>query len=267
MVVWLGAVAVGLTTFAATVEAATVPGRIAVSSDGNAHDCDDIFATAVTVALIAKTGNASRLRYYGHSDHIWNTQGGCNDGNREQAMQRSAVETARLYGGFDLSKFINAKANTTTAINRLRDEINKSTSSDPLWIIAAGPLHVIGEALSKAASSRRQHVTVIGHSTWNDNHANDNHGSRWDWNSIGRMSSPPKRTRLPDQNDRLRVSHSNFYDWRDSSDSKRRWLWARNRATGLSVADCSDAGMAYWLVTGRGDQYATPSKLKALLAG
>ena len=35
-------------------------GRIAISSDGNDHDCDDITATAMSLALLAKTGNASR---------------------------------------------------------------------------------------------------------------------------------------------------------------------------------------------------------------
>jgi len=247
----------------------SVLGRIAVSSDGNFADCDDLFATAVTVAILAKTGNASKLRYYGHSDHLWGTEGGCKDGNREAAMQRSSAETARLYGGFDLSVFINAKANRETAINRLKDEINRSTSSNPLWIIAAGPMEVVGQALSRAASSRRQYVTVISHSTWNDNHADRPSGGEshrgWTWDEIGRMSSPPKRRHLPDQNGGLRTSHSNFYEWRDASDSRRRWLWSRNRATGLSVADCSDAGMAYWLATGRVDERASASEIKALL--
>ena len=151
--------------------AAIVPGRIAISSDGNRHDCDDIFATAVSVAILAETGNASRLKYYGYADHVWSTSTGCADGNRETAMQRSAVETAKKYGGFDLSKFVNAKANQSSAIQKLTDEINKSTSTDPLWIIAAGPMHVVGTALSRAASSRRQYVTIISHSSWNNYHS------------------------------------------------------------------------------------------------
>src|SRR5262245_53370885 len=59
--------------WASVASAATVPGRIAISSDGNKHDCDDLFATAVSVAVLAKSGNAAKLRYYGHSDHIWAT--------------------------------------------------------------------------------------------------------------------------------------------------------------------------------------------------
>ena len=46
-------------------------GRIAVSSDGNYHDRDDICATAVTIAIFTSAGVAGKLVYYGHSDHIW----------------------------------------------------------------------------------------------------------------------------------------------------------------------------------------------------
>jgi hypothetical protein len=46
-----------------------------------------------------------------------------------------------------------------------------------------------------------------------------------------------------------------------------RWLWARGQVTGIDWPDCSDAGMAYWLVNGRGgDDTISPSELKAFFA-
>lgn len=272
LLITAGAVSLLMTSLPAN--AALVPGRIAISSDGNKHDCDDIFATAVTVAILAKTGNAAKLSYYGYADHVWGTSSGCNDGNREIAMKRSAVDTARLYGGFDLSKFVNAKANHNAAVQRLTDEINTSSSTNPLWIIAAGPMQVIGEALTKAASSRRQYVTVVSHSSWNDQHADAPQSgesprhSGWTWDEIGRMSSPPKRKHLPDQNPTLSTSWSPYISWRDSADSRLRWLWSRAQAAGTSWPDCSDAGMTAWLVKASGsDEKLSTSELKAIVGG
>ena len=252
---------------------ALVPGRIAVSSDGNKHDCDDILATAVTIAIIAKTGNAKKLVYYGYADHHWNTSTGCNGGNREYEMKLSSVETARKFGGFDLTKFYNAKTQRDLAINKLIYQINISSSSNPLWIICAGPMDIVGKALARSTASRRKYVTLISHSTWNEIHSdnpdkyeNPKHLG-WTWNELKKMPYPPKFVDLPDQNQSLQISHSYYYFWRDSSNSKLRWLWNRNVAAGKSWPDMSDAGMAYWLIVeNRGaDKTMTPYEVKQLL--
>ena len=252
---------------------ALVPGRIAVSSDGNKHDCDDILATAVTIAIIAKTGNAKKLVYYGYADHHWATSTGCKGKNREYEMKLSSRETARKYGGFDLTKFYNAKSQKYKAIKKLSEQINKSTSKNPLWIICAGPMDIVGRALARSSASRRKYVTLISHSTWNEKHSDKpdknekpKH-SGWTWNDIKRMPSPPKFVDLPDQNKSLQTKHSTYYVWRDSKDPKLRWLWNRNKVAGKSWPDMSDAGMAYWLIVEKrgADRTMTPAEIKRLL--
>ena len=52
-----------------------------------------------------------------------------------------------------------------------------------------------------------------------------------------------------------------YFSMRDSDDSKARFLWQRMLAS--ARPDPSDAGMAYFLVTG--DEQADPTKLKRLL--
>ena len=253
---------------------ALFPGRIAVSADGNNHDCDDIFSTAVTIAIIAKTGNAKKLVYYGYADHHWDSSGGCNGGNREYEMKLSSEETAKKYGGFDLTKFYNAKSQRDLAIQKLKDQINLSSSSNPLWIICAGPMDIVGRALAKSAFSRRKYVTLISHSTWNERHSDNPEPdekpkhSGWTWYEIKKMSYPPKFVDLPDQNKSLLSSHSTYYAWRDSKDEKLRWLWNRNVVAGKPWPDMSDAGMVYWLIVeNRGsDKTMTPTEIKQLLS-
>lgn len=244
--------------------------RIAVSSDGNDHDCDDLTATAMTIALLAKTGNAGKLVYYGHSDHIWSTgmDGACNGGDREEEMRISAADTANLWGGFNLSNFYNAKAQTTAAVSALAAQINQSSATNYLWIIGAGPMEVIGQALNASDPAKRQYVTVISHSTWNDEHAEQPGHGTWNFNELGSVLGA-NLLHIIDQNAGLRT-HESSYSWlQQSGDPKLHWLWQRHLASGLSPDfDPSDAGMIYFLLTGGtngGDQNATPDKLRIML--
>jgi len=136
-------------------------------------------------------------------------------------------------------------------------------------------MEVIGRALAKAASSKRKYVTIISHSTWNETHAdkpwsNESPQHRgWTLNEIRNMGSPPAIKDLPDQNSGLTTAFSAFYVWRDSSDSRLRWLWQRIQMQNSNVnyADISDAGMVAWLVDGRRtrDEQASATEIKALL--
>ncbi len=247
----------------------SMPARIAISSDGNDHDCDDYTATPFSIAILAKTGNASRLVYYGHSDHIWSTgtDGLCAGGNREAEMHISTVDTANLWGGFAPGIFFNAKAQLSSATAALAAQINASSSTNPLWIVGAGPMDVIGRALTQSDPAKRQYVTVLTHSEWNNDHA-PLHGSQWSFQALG--TTGVNLHTIQDQNAGLRVDPSRYTWTRDSSDPKINWLWQRHLASGLGsepAFDPSDAGMIYWLVTGGvngGDASATPEKLKTL---
>lgn len=263
-------------SFTINAQFPTIPGRIAISSDGNNHDCDDLVASAMTVALIAKSGNASKLVYYGHSDHIWSsdTVETCSSvTQREVEMQVSSEGTAHLYGGFDLTAFINAKANTSGAVAKLVSAINASSVSDPLWIIAAGPMEVVGQALNNS-NANKQFVTVISHSTWNDDHADNPEGgevahSGWTWTELQAAFTTVTFKHIADQNAGLNVPASNYSWLQNSYDPKLVWLWNRYLLTGIVNFDPSDAGMFYWLLTGggqnTGDEGATPRKLRFIL--
>ena len=288
LLIYAGVFAVGMV--AAPVGAALVPGRIAVSSDGNYHDLDDILASAVSIAILAKTGNAAKLVYYGYSDHFWKT-----DSGREERMRVSTVETANLFGGFDLGVFYNVAREKNAALAALVAEINKSSASDRLWLIGAGPMELIGQAVAQSNVSARPHVTLISHSNWNNTHAQDAKNANESGSSsiTGWTFDELKNTginylQIQDQNGGLNEPYDEYYWLRDSSDRNLRWLWCRSRSTkcsefssfaagaGKSTFDESDAGMAYFLVTGGtqdanadgtrdGDQSANPSKLRAML--
>ena len=237
--------------------------RIAISSDGNWHDRDDISASAIIVAMLGKTGNQSRLVHYNYADHYWIT-----NANREEAMRVSTVETAKQWNGFDLGVFYNSVRARTAAVSNLVAEINKSTADNPLVIFGLGPMQVIGLAVAQSEQSRRGYVTLMSHSAnFNDNHAVDNGasegltGTLYSYDKIGDMGV--KLLHIINQNPGVAGPLSEYYWLRDSNDPKLRWLWDRGQAANRNWFDCSDAGVAYCHLTD--DPTATPLKLKALL--
>ena len=161
-------------------------GRIAISSDGNEHDDDDWAATPLSLAMIAAKGLQDKLVLYTYSDHIWGS-------NQERPNKHgiSAYEHMRLsalgskkWFGFHNSRFICAVDNAEIAYNAMRDVINASSAEDPLIIVVAGPMQVVGEALQRSNKEKRQYVTLLSHSQWNNRHSdNPERKKGWDMHS------------------------------------------------------------------------------------
>jgi hypothetical protein len=156
-------------------------GRIAISSDGNEHDHDDWAATPLSLALLAAAGLQDHLAVYTYSDHIWGSNQAhptsASGLNAYQQMRESALGGQQWFG-FEHTNFVCAVDNAEVAYRALRDEINKSSAENPLFIIAAGPMQVIGEAINRSQPEKRQYVTLVSHGVWNNVHA-DNPGNDW----------------------------------------------------------------------------------------
>ena len=82
-------------------------------------------------------------------------------------MNTSALE-GKDWFGFDKSNFMEAVANPDAAYQAMAEEINKSTEEDPLFIIAAGPIHVLGKGFELANEANLEHVSIISQSNWNN---------------------------------------------------------------------------------------------------
>ena len=253
-------------------------GRIAISSDGNEHDHDDWAATPLSLALLAAAGLQDNLALYTHSDHVW----GSNQDhptspsglNSYQQMRESALAGQKWFG-FDKSKFICAVDNAEVAYTALRDVINESTSENPLIIIAAGPMQVVGEAINRSDVSKRQFVTLISHSNWNNMHSDKPGKQYWDKHT-GWTFKEIKDTfenegggnlkciQILDQNggadyDGLKAPMKKF-DWIKTSKARKNpaykrgaWNWLYSRQETCikeNDFDPSDAGMIVFLLTG-----------------
>jgi hypothetical protein len=239
-------------------------GRIAYSCDGNDNDQDDWAASPVALAVLAEFGVKDRLVHFDyncilpHSDPEW------------ERIHAASVRGAAQRYGYDLSVFHDCRKNLDAAVDSIAAAINASSADDPLYFIVAGPVQVPLMGIEKADAGKRKYVYCISHSRWNDGYATRYAhvhtkrsviatGVRWvqirDQNALLSTSPYGRAARA----DAWRPWH-----WmRDSEDSKVRFLWERMLAS--TRPDCSDAGMAYFLLTG--DDQADPDKLNRLLDG
>ena len=263
-------------------------GRIVLSSDGNMHDNDDMQATMLSLAILAKAGLQDVTTLYTYADHIW--------GSEKDDLERMTVaaeQTGHRFG-FTNTTFIAAVENPEAAYNAMCNEIIKSTKRNPLFIVAAGPMHVVGTAIERANLKNPkalEFVTVISHSDWNNRHSDspdlrkthhsppESKHEGWTWDEMkASFGDMVNFKRIVDQNGTgvgaqvyKTKDKFNFGDWekiawiRDHKDENMRWIYETARKNPCGP-DFSDAGMLYYLVADlkgeRGDENGNDIKLK-----
>jgi hypothetical protein len=230
--------------------------RIAIDADVNYNDTDDWGSTPMELALLARRGLQPKLVHYSWANII-----GPNDSTFYNQMRTSTLGAADRFG-FARAKFFDCRTNLPAAINNLRNQIDISTSSDPLFIIALGPMEVLWRAVNVSDPAKRQYVTVISHTNWNANttYPPTMTHTRADVEALG-----VNWVQVTDQNPRLYTRNAdgtpNWSPWewlRTAVQARMRWIHSRMTVSGKP--DVSDSGVVYYLLTN--DQNATPSKFR-----
>lgn len=237
-------------------------GRIAWSADGNHNDPDDWIASPVALAIFAEAGVKDRLVHFDYNCILPQT-----DPDWEKIHAESVVGAAERYG-FDKTLFHNCRENLDAAVASIAQAVNDSSADNPLYFIIAGPMEVPYLGIQKSDPAKRRHVYCISHSRWNDGFA-----SKYSFPHTKRsvIEQDVNWVQIRDQNRLLSLSRygrpakpeefAAFHWMRDSRDAKVKFLWERMLVS--TRPDPSDAGMAWFLVTG--DEDCDPTKLKALL--
>lgn len=259
-------------TSAVPAEAGPAPakGRIAVVADGNYRDSDDIAGTPVSLAILRALGLEKTLVHYSHSCDLKPGTGDPGGEFREREMQESCDGTAGRWGGFDHLRFQNALRTQDATANHLAQQIDKSSESDPLWIIEAGEPDILWMAVNRSEAAKRKHVFIVTHHPAND--AGDTH----DLADVMRLGIPEANLhRIPDQNTLLKKPLNTWHWARDHKDGRIKWLWERGNLAQTAAMkypgivgsfDPSDAGMIwYWATLDKGgDRACDVPKLQKL---
>lgn len=224
--------------------------RIAISADGNPDaDRDDIGATPMTLAVLAKAGLQNELVHYDFNNWL--------EYKKIPAAKNKmwvGALGAQTRWGFDRSKFFDASHRPSKAIANLTAEINKSTADNPLYLVVAGPMELIYQAMAAADNDARAHVLLVSHSGYNEYFR----PRLWNRNLDDVLALNPKTTilRIPDQNRYLRTT-PDYEPWqwlRDHADANLKWVYSRMEA---GLPDVSDTAMVTWLIGASGDDNMT----------
>lgn len=238
-------------------------GRIAYSADGNHNDPDDWAASPLALAIFADAGLRDPVVHFHYNCILPET-----NAEWEKIHAESVLGTAKRYG-YDLDRFFDCRKALDACVADLKRQIDASTADNPLYFIVAGPMEVPYLALQKSDPEKRKFVYCISHSRWNDGFA-----SRYKFTFSKRsvIESGVNWVQIADQNRLLSLSPygkpgppESFepFGWmRDSAEEKVRFLWERMLVS--TRPDPSDAGMAYFLVSG--DEATDPVKLKRLIS-
>ncbi|KJD37259.1 hypothetical protein PW52_02215 [Tamlana sedimentorum] len=255
-------------------------GRIVISSDGNEHDHDDWAATPLSLALLAAKNLQENLTVYTFSDHIWGSNHDKSDGAKQ--MRISALKGKKIYK-FKSTKFIEAVKKPEEAVQAISQQINISHKGNPLTIIAAGPMEVVGRAINASNPEALKFVRIISHSNWNNQHSDKPYNweehSGWTWNKIRTKFEPYGLIcdRILDQNggkdyEGLKAAKEK-YDWIKTSTLNKKskqhkkqlnWLYQRQlTCVKKGEFDPSDAGMIVYLLTGK--QKTAPTDVRNII--
>jgi len=241
--------------FGATISASAVDidrsnYRIAMSFDGHG-DLDDICATAFAIALVGEAGLKDKLVHVDYFNHLPRS-------NNTPAFQsrevKKSVKGALRKWGMRRGLSYDDRTQLNQALANFK---NKAKSGSRIYYACGGPMEVPWRAINQLTDARRSKITCISHSEWNNN------AGAHTFADLARLGA--KTVGISDQNKNAfagkRGSQSN-YQWLKNRGGKYTWLYNRNKIDWRW--DASDAGMTFYIITGRGIQNATISQIRSV---
>jgi hypothetical protein len=243
-------------------------GRIAYSADGNNRDRDDLFASAVTIAMFKAFGVTDKVVHFDYNSILGE------DNPEYLKVHEESVRGAARRFGLPEKVIFNDSRELDASIKNIRDAVNASSADDPLYFVIAGPMEVPWRGIQAAEAEKRKHVYCISHSAWNDvffwdtgnqqltHHRRDLIDLGIHWVQI--LSQRELGTCPEPKNGPCPQEKWALWSWmRDSQNPNVAWLYDRLEAMGRP--DCSDSGMVYFLLTG--NERASVQDLNDLLHG
>jgi hypothetical protein len=247
-------------------------GRIAITSDGNAHDKDDIGGTPMSVALLFSAGLSDKLVHLDHSNHLLHEghSGAASKPEMLQEMIESTTGAATRFGHLDSAIIFNCQTQLDAATRNFVRAALRSSAADPLWFICAGPMTTANrylEAVKAADPAKLAFIRCISHSA-----NNGKHDPVQSWARMQREFPSATFLTIANQNiaggEQGLCSPLKHWEWlKDSANPDLRWLHSRNRTAKSNEGkfDVSDAGMVYYVLSGAGNQRAGVAEFRALL--
>ena len=194
----------------------------------------------------------AKLVHYDHSSHLAQ-----NDSDQYGDMIASTTGHLSEFG-FDQNVVFDDQTQLSAAVANIAKVIDASTASDPLTFIVAGPFEVTYQGVAAASADKLQYVTLLSHSTWNEDH--EHVPAEHTKDELLADFPAVKFIKISDQNANAFKSSPSAWDWMNAAGADLTWVRGRMVQAEYAEGDNSDAGMAFYLVTG--NEKATMNDIK-----
>jgi len=247
-------------------------GRMAISSDGNAHDKDDIGGTPMSIALMHAAGLGDKLVHVDYANHFQHDghSGLANKPDMMAEMITSTDGAAARFGKLSPQIVFNCQSNLAAATLNFVKEALRSSANDPLWFICSGPMTTANQylaAVKAADADKLQFIHCLSHSA-----NNGKHDPKLSWERMKQDYPTVKFQVIANQNSAGGKTGLNspleHWQWlKHSSNPDLQWLYSRNRTATVNEGkfDVSDAGMVYYVISGAGNAKAGVAEFRDLL--
>lgn len=127
-----------------------------------AGDRDDLFASAVTIAMFRAFNVTDRVVHFDYNSILGE------DDPEYLKIHEESVRGAAQRFGLPEAVIFNDSTQLAAAVDSVRDAVNASSATKPLYFIVAGPMEVPWRGIHAADPDKRQYVYCISHTVWND---------------------------------------------------------------------------------------------------
>jgi hypothetical protein len=231
-------------------------GRLAITSDGNAHDKDDIGGTPMAIALMYSAGLAGKIVHVDYANHFLH-EGHTGEANKLEMMNDMIASTegaAVRFGNLNSNIIFNCQTQLPAATSNFVNEALLSSATNQLWFICAGPMTTANKylaAVTAADPARLQFIHCVSHSA-----NNGKHDPAFNWDKMKAAFPTVQYHMIANQNaaggaQGLCSPLANWEWLKNSTNADLRWLYSRNRTAKSNEGkfDVSDAGMVYYVLS------------------
>ena len=109
-------------------------GRIAYSADGNNRDRDDLFASAVSIAMFKAFNVTDKVVHFDYNSILGE------DNPEYLKIHEESVRGAAKRFGLPSEVIFNDSTQLDAAVNSIKKAVNASSATDPLFFVIAGPI-------------------------------------------------------------------------------------------------------------------------------
>ena len=222
--------------------------------DGNNNDRDDIAALPLAAAIAKSAGIQNKTTFF-YNNNL--SEPSMN--SMVRAMQENAVFAEKL--GIDTFDYQDSVQKTTAELVKILN------SGKKVLAIEGGPMEAIFRAIQQVSPANRKNLTLLSHSSWNENRAEGTRpggGKPRTWADLSSAFPEITQIEIKDQNGAKNEGFNNpDWSWLDSTSNPvlqetRDKMLVANK---IKANDPSDAGMLFYAITGK--ETADPSDAKA----